>query len=44
MCVQLDLEVRCKRPKKREDHLVFINFGVKKFIVKNTHKKRNFDA
>jgi hypothetical protein len=28
-----------KVPKKREDHLVFINFGVKKFTLKNTHKK-----
>jgi hypothetical protein len=36
MCAQLDLEVRCKRPKKREDHLIFTNFGVKKFIGKNT--------
>jgi hypothetical protein len=39
MCAQLDLEVRCKRPKKREDHLIFINFGVKKFTLKNTQKK-----
>jgi hypothetical protein len=42
---QLDLEVRCKRPrKKREDHLIFINFGVKKFTPKNTPKKKNFDV
>jgi hypothetical protein len=35
MCAQLDL--RCaKDPKNGEDHLVFINIGVKKFIVKNT--------
>jgi hypothetical protein len=40
MCVQLDLELRCKRPKKREDHLIFINFGVKKFIVKNIQKNK----
>jgi hypothetical protein len=33
------LEVRCKRPKKREDHLIFINFGVKKFTLKNTPKE-----
>jgi hypothetical protein len=33
------LEVRCKRLKKREDHLIFINFGVKKFTLKNTPKK-----
>jgi hypothetical protein len=37
------LEVRCKRPQKREDHLIFMNFIVKKFIVKNTQKK-NFDV
>jgi hypothetical protein len=40
MYAQLDLEVRCRRPKKRECHLIFINFGVKKFTVKNTHKKK----
>jgi hypothetical protein len=34
------LKVRCKRPKKREDHLIFINFGVKKFTLKNTQKKK----
>jgi hypothetical protein len=28
-----------KDPQKREEHLIFINFGVKKFIVKNTQKK-----
>jgi hypothetical protein len=28
-----------KDPKKREDHLIFINFGVKKFTPKNTQKK-----
>jgi hypothetical protein len=38
------LVVRCKRPKKREDHLIFINFGVKKFILKNTQKKKNFEV
>jgi hypothetical protein len=27
-----------KTQKKREDHLIFINFGVKKFIVKNIPK------
>jgi hypothetical protein len=44
MCPQLDLEVRCKRPQKKEDHLIFINFGVKKFIViKITPNKQNFD-
>jgi hypothetical protein len=32
-----------KDPKKREDHLLFINFGVKKFTLKNTPQKKNFD-
>jgi hypothetical protein len=27
-----------KDPKKRQDRLIFINFGEKKFIVKNTQK------
>jgi hypothetical protein len=31
--------VRCKRFKKKKDHLIFINFGVKKFTLKNTQKK-----
>jgi hypothetical protein len=44
MYAQLDLEVRSKRPKKREDHLIFINFGVKKFTLKNTQRKNNFDV
>jgi hypothetical protein len=39
MYAQLHLEVRYKRPKKREDHLIFINFGVKKLTLKNTLKK-----
>jgi hypothetical protein len=29
-----------KDPKKRKDHLIFINVGVKKFKVKNTPKKK----
>jgi hypothetical protein len=29
-----------KDPEKREDHLIFINFGVMKFILKNTQKKK----
>jgi hypothetical protein len=33
-----------KDPKKREDYLIFINFGVKKFTIKNTQKKKNFDV
>jgi hypothetical protein len=40
MYAQLDLEVRAKDPKKKEDHLIFINFGVKKFILKNTPKNK----
>jgi hypothetical protein len=32
-----------KDPKIKEDHLIFINFGVKKFTLKNTKKKKNFD-
>jgi hypothetical protein len=39
MYAQLDLEVRYKRPKKIEDHLIFINFEVKKFTVKKHPKK-----
>jgi hypothetical protein len=33
-----------KDPKKREDHLIFINFWIKKFTLKNTQKKKNFDV
>jgi hypothetical protein len=33
-----------KDPKKREDHLIFINFGMKKFTLKNTPQKKNFDV
>jgi hypothetical protein len=44
MCAQLDLEVIYKKPKKEEDFLNFLNFGVKKFIVKKTSKKENFDV
>jgi hypothetical protein len=40
------MEVMCKRSrkKKKKNHLIFINFGVKKFIVKNTQKEENFDV
>jgi hypothetical protein len=31
-----------KKQKKRENHIIFINFGVKKFTLKNTPKKENF--
>jgi hypothetical protein len=44
MHAQLDLEIRCKRPKIREVHLIFMNFGVKKFTLKNTPEKENFDV
>jgi hypothetical protein len=40
MYAQLDLEVRCKRPKKKKDHVIFIDFGVKKFTLKITPKKK----
>jgi hypothetical protein len=33
-----------KDPKKREDHLIFINFGVKKFALKNTQKNKIFEV
>jgi hypothetical protein len=33
------LEVRCKRPKKKI-HLIFINFGVKKFTLKKSTPKK----
>jgi hypothetical protein len=33
-----------KDPKKRDYHLIFINFGVKKFTLKNNQKKENFDV
>jgi hypothetical protein len=44
MYAQLDLEVSCRRPKKKEDHLILINFGVKKFTLKNTPKRNYFDV
>jgi hypothetical protein len=28
-----------KDPKKKEVHLIFINFGIKKFTLKNTQNK-----
>jgi hypothetical protein len=33
-----------KEPKKRKELLIFINFGGKKFIVRNTRKKEIFDV
>jgi hypothetical protein len=39
MCAQLDLEVMCKKSKKGEEHLIIMNFGVKKFTIRNTQKK-----
>jgi hypothetical protein len=44
MCTQLHLEVCAKDPKRIKDHLIFINFGIKKFTVKNTPKKQTFDV
>jgi hypothetical protein len=44
MCVQLDLKVMCKNPKKKEDHLIFMNFGTKKFHEIRTSKEENFDV
>jgi hypothetical protein len=38
MCAQLDLEVRYKRPTKKKDHLIFINFG-----VKEVHRKEHLE-
>jgi hypothetical protein len=35
---QLDLEVRCKGFKKKQDPLIFINSGLKKFTVNNIPK------
>jgi hypothetical protein len=32
--------VRCKRPKKRRRPSNFLYFGVKKFTLKNTQKKK----
>jgi hypothetical protein len=40
MSAQLDLEVRCKRLKKGEDHLIYIYIGVKKFREKKTQRKK----
>jgi hypothetical protein len=36
MCAQLDLEVRCNR----REHIIFINFGIKKFTVKHIPPKK----
>jgi hypothetical protein len=41
MCAQLDLEVMPKKLNKC--HMFFMNFGVKKFVIKNPHQK-NFDV
>jgi hypothetical protein len=40
MCAQLALEANCKRTPKKKNHLIFIHFGAKKFIVKNTPKNK----
>jgi hypothetical protein len=44
MCAQSDLEWCAKDPKKEEDHLILMNFGVMKFIVKKAPKKENIDV
>jgi hypothetical protein len=44
MFAQVDLERRCKKPKKKRRQSNFHEFGVKKFIVKNTPRKQNFDV
>jgi hypothetical protein len=41
--INLILKLCAKDPKKKKDHLIFINFGIKKFTLKNTPKKKNFD-
>jgi hypothetical protein len=33
-----------KDQRKREDHVVFINFGVKKFTIRNTQEIEDFDV
>jgi hypothetical protein len=33
-----------KDPKKREDHLIFISFGIRKFTIKSTQEKENIDV
>ena len=40
MCAQLDLEVIAKDPKVRKDHMIFINFNIKKFTIGNSLKKK----
>jgi hypothetical protein len=40
-CTQVDLEVICKTSQtKKEDHLIFINFGVKNFTIKKAQKNK----
>jgi hypothetical protein len=39
ICAQLGSKVMCKRPKK-EDHLIFMNFRVKRFIVKRSFQRK----
>jgi hypothetical protein len=34
----------CKRLKKKEDHPIFMSFGMKKYIVLRTSKKENIDV
>ena len=43
MCIQLELEFGShvqKTQEKREEHLILMNFEIKKFIVENTQKQQ----
>jgi hypothetical protein len=40
MRVQLDLDVMYKRLKIKKNHLIFFNFGLKKFTITNTPQKK----
>jgi hypothetical protein len=43
MCIQLELEFGShvqKTQKKREEHLILMNFEIKKFTVENTQKQQ----
>jgi hypothetical protein len=43
MIAQVDLEVMCKRSKKKEYHLIFINVGVRSSLGK-IPQRENFDV
>jgi hypothetical protein len=44
MYAQLDLEVRCKRPKKKKIPSNFLKFWSKEVHTKKHPKKKNFDV